>query len=131
MPCPAAVPCSAVTTVSSYSEGMNIAIPVTSDGQVEPRWGRAPMVAVATVDAGQVTDWVVHRVGWDVAHDEGTEGSHHARIVRFLRENAVEAVVVDHMGQGMLHTLGKMGIPVLPARSADAREAVLQAVATR
>ncbi|WOP19981.1 NifB/NifX family molybdenum-iron cluster-binding protein [Raineyella sp. LH-20] len=103
---------------------MNIAIPVTADGQVEPRWGRAPMVAVATVESGQVTDWVVHQVGWDVAHDQGTEGSHHARIVRFLRENAVEAVVVDHMGQGMLHTLGKMGIPVLPARAADAREAV-------
>ncbi|QGF23706.1 NifB/NifX family molybdenum-iron cluster-binding protein [Raineyella fluvialis] len=109
---------------------MNIAIPVTSDGQVEPRWGRAPRVAVATLDAGQISDWVVHHVGWDVAHDEGTEGSHHARIVRFLRENAVEAVVVDHMGQGMAHTLDKMGIPVLPARSADAREAVRQALVT-
>ncbi len=109
---------------------MNIAIPVTPDGQVEPRWGRAPIVAVATVEGGQVTDWVVHPVGWDVAHDQGTEGSHHARVVRFLRDNAVEAVVVDHMGQGMLHTLAKLGIPVLPARTADAREAVRQALAT-
>lgn len=88
------------------------------------------MVAVATrEDDGHISDWGVHPVGWDVAHDEGTEGSHHARIVRFLRENGVEAVVVDHMGQGMQHTLGKMGIPVLPALSQDAREAVARAEA--
>lgn len=104
---------------------MKIAVPVTTDGHVEPRWGRAPLVAVATrADDRRITDWVVHQVGWDVAHDQGTEGSHHARIVRFLRENEVEAVVVDHMGPGMVHTLGKMGIPVLAARSEDAREAV-------
>lgn len=104
---------------------MKIAIPVTADGHVEPRWGRAPMVAVATREDDQrISDWVVHQVGWDVAHDEGTEGSHHARIVRFLRENEVDAVVVDHMGAGMQHTLGKMGIPILPALSDDSRRAV-------
>lgn len=86
------------------------------------------MVAVATRgDDRQISDWVVHQVGWDIAHDEGTEGSHHARIVRFLRENEVEAVVVDHMGQGMLHTLEKMGLPVLRALSEDARQAVVLA----
>lgn len=107
---------------------MRIAIPVTADGQVERRWGRAPMIAVATrEDDRSISDWVVHRVGWDVAHDQGDEGSHHARIVRFLRENEVDAVVVDHMGQGMRHTLGKMGIPVLPALSEDARRAVVLA----
>lgn len=109
---------------------MRIAIPVTPDGRVEEGWGRAPLVAVATREDGGITDWEVHQVRWDVAHDEGTEGAHHARIVRFLRDNAVEAVVVDHMGQGMRHTLGKMGIPVLPALSADARQAVEQAPAS-
>lgn len=86
------------------------------------------MVAVATrEDDRRISDWVVHRVGWDVAHDEGTEGSHHARIVRFLRENEVDAVVVDHMGAGMQHTLDKMDIPVLPALSQDARQAAVLA----
>ena len=88
------------------------------------------MVAVATrEDDQQISDWVVHQVGWDVAHDEGTEGSHHARIVRFLRENQIDAVVVDHMGEGMQHTLGKMGIQILPAMSGDARRSVEQAPA--
>ncbi len=86
------------------------------------------MVAVATREEDRrISDWVVHQVGWDVAHDEGTEGSHHARIVRFLRENEVDAVVVDHMGAGMQHTLAKMDIPVLPALSQDARQAVVLA----
>ena len=88
---------------------MRIAIPVTPDGHVEQGWGRAPLVAVATREDGAITDWAVHQV---------------------RRDNAVEAVVVDHMGQGMRHTLGKMGIPVLPALVPDARQAVEQAPAS-
>lgn len=103
---------------------MIIAIPVTPDGGVEQRWGRAPRIAVATVEHGAITAWHEHAVGWDVAHDEGTEGSHHARVVRFLRDNGVTHVAVDHMGAGMQHTLGRMGIPILAVRSLRAREAV-------
>ncbi|NCD18107.1 MAG: dinitrogenase iron-molybdenum cofactor [Actinobacteria bacterium] len=108
---------------------MTYAIPVTPDGGVEQRWGRAPRIAVATVEGGAISDWQEHAVGWDVAHDEGTEGSHHARVVRFLRENAVTHVVVDHMGAGMHRTLGTMGIEILPVRSPVAREAVQLAAA--
>lgn len=108
---------------------MRIAIPVTPDGHVEQGWGRAPLVAVATREDGAITDWAVHQVRWDVAHDEGTEGSHHARVVRFLREHGVTHVVVDHMGAGMHHTLGRMGIEILPVRSNLAREAVALAAA--
>lgn len=105
------------------------AVPVTPDGGVERRWGRAPRIAIARVEDGAVTDWQEHAVGWDVAHDEGTEGSHHARVVRFLREHGVTHVVVDHMGAGMHHTLGRMGIEILPVRSNLAREAVALAAA--
>jgi len=109
---------------------MIIAIPVTPDGAVEERWGRAPRLAVASVVDGRIADWTEHAVGWDGAHDQGTEGAHHARVVRFLRENGVTHVVVDHMGAGMRHTLGKLGIEILPVRSPFAREAVELAVAS-
>lgn len=102
---------------------MIVAIPVTPDGQVGRRWGRAERVAVAAVEGGAVTAWTEHDVRWDLAHDEGTEGAHHARVVRFLREHGVTHVVVDHMGQGMARMLATMGIPVAAPRAADAREA--------
>ncbi len=108
---------------------MKIVIPVTPDGQVDPRWGRAPRVAVATVNDGSITDWQEHAVGWDVLHDEGTEGSHHARVVRFLREQGIDAVVARGMGGGMAHTISRMGLPILPAPDPDARTAVVRAVA--
>ncbi len=109
---------------------MNIAIPVTSEGRVEQRWGKAPRIAVAAVADGAITGWDEYAVGWDLAHDEGTEGSHHARIVRFLREHEVTHVVVDHMGAPMQHTLGRMGVVILGAGSPDARESVILAVAS-
>ena len=87
---------------------MIVAIPVTEDGGVGRRWGKAERVAVAAVDDGAVTAW---------------EGSHHARVVRFLREHGVTHVVVDHMGAGMVRMMATMGIPVSAPRSADAREA--------
>ncbi|WP_130865305.1 NifB/NifX family molybdenum-iron cluster-binding protein [Acidipropionibacterium timonense] len=108
---------------------MNLMIPVRPDGSVEPRFGKAPMVAVATLDqSGEVTDWQTFQVDWDRLHDEGTEGSHHARIVRFLRDHDVDAVVATHVGPGMQRTLTSMGLPMLPATDADARTSVVEAV---
>ena len=107
---------------------MIIAIPVDATDQVAHGWGRAPRVAIATVSDGVVTDWQVHDVGWDVAHDEGTEGSHHARVVRFLKDNAVEMVVAEHMGDGMVRTLGSMHLPVVLGAAGDARASVLSAL---
>lgn len=109
---------------------MNLMIPVRPDGSVEPRFGKAPMVAVAGVDeSGAVTSWQTFQVDWDRLHDEGTEGSHHARIVTFLREHEVAAVVATHVGPGMQRTLNSMGLPMLLATDSDARTSVTAAVA--
>jgi len=105
-----------------------IAIPVDAADQVAHGWGRAPRIALATVADAAITGWQVHDVGWDVAHDEGTEGSHHARVVRFLKDNAVEMVVAEHMGDGMVHTLGSMHLPVVLGAAGDARASVLAAL---
>ena len=107
---------------------MIIAIPVDVADQVAPGWGRAPRIALVTVTEGAITGWEVHDVGWDVAHDEGTEGSHHARVVRFLRDNAVEMVVAEHLGDGMVRILGSMHLPVVLGAAGDARASVLAAL---
>ncbi len=107
---------------------MIIAIPVDAHDQVAHGWGRAERVAVATAIDGAITDWQVHEVGWDTAHDEGTEGSHHARIARFLIDNHVETVVAEHMGDGMVRMLGSMNLPVVLGADGDARTCVLEAL---
>jgi predicted Fe-Mo cluster-binding NifX family protein len=107
---------------------MIVATPVDALGQTAHAWGKAHWVGVARLDETGVADWEVHETGWDVSHDQGNHGAHHARIVRFLRENAVEAVVVNHMGEGMRRVMAKMGIALLPATQGDARASVLAAV---
>ncbi|MGC3995635.1 MAG: NifB/NifX family molybdenum-iron cluster-binding protein [Propionicimonas sp.] len=107
---------------------MIVATPVTAEGQSAAAWGRARWIGIADVRDGTVSAWEIHEVGWDASHDEGTHGSHHARIVRFLREQRIEAVVVDHMGPGMVQVMNTMGIPVLPAAPGDAQASVLVAL---
>jgi len=106
-----------------------VATPVTVDGQSAGAWGRAHWVAVAQVTGPRLTAWTIHEVGWDESHDLGSHGSHHARVVRFLKDQGVDAVVVDHVGAGMAQVLQTMGIPVLAATPGDARASVLAAVA--
>lgn len=107
-------------------DGMRICVPITADGSIDPRWGRAERVAVADVDGGTIRRWDEFDVGWGTLHDSGTEGAHHARIARFLRDNGVEAIAVSHVGPGMQRMLGTMGIRVDAAHSGDARAAVTQ-----
>ncbi|MFT4108676.1 NifB/NifX family molybdenum-iron cluster-binding protein [Propionicimonas sp.] len=107
---------------------MIVATPVTAEGQSAAAWGRAHWIGVADVRDGAVAGWAIHEVGWDVSHDEGTHGSHHARIVRFLKEQGIAAVVVDHMGPGMVQVMNTMGIPVLPATPGDARVSIIAAL---
>jgi predicted Fe-Mo cluster-binding NifX family protein len=106
---------------------MIVAIPMGPDGRMGHSWGKARAVAVADVAAGVITGWSEHEVRWDALHDEGTHGSHHARVVRFLRDNGVEAVVVDHVGEGMRRTLTSMGVALHEGHSGDARQQVLAA----
>jgi predicted Fe-Mo cluster-binding NifX family protein len=95
--------------------------------QVGGGWGKAQRVAVASVELGEIEAWEEIDVRWDLSHDEGTEGSHHARIVRFLRERGVEVVVAGHMGPPMRSTLAKLGVRVVIGASGDARASVLAA----
>lgn len=103
---------------------MIICIPVTLDGNVDPRWGRADWVAIADVQGGEIKTWREVEVSWNKLHDEGSEGSHHARVVKFLRENSVDVVVVNHMGDGMTRMLQTMEIPVHLGAVGNARAAV-------
>ena len=89
---------------------MRVCVPITAKGQVDPRWRRADRVAVATVVDGQIAGWQEFTVGWGTLHDEGTEGAHHARVARFLRDNQVQTVAVRHVGPGMQRMLGSMAI---------------------
>jgi predicted Fe-Mo cluster-binding NifX family protein len=103
-----------------------VAVNVVGD-QVGDGWGRAARIALATVDGGAVVDWTEHDVRWDVAHDQGGEGAHHARVVRFLRENGVQVVVTGHMGPVMANTLQKLGVRTALGVTGDARAAAVTA----
>ncbi|NMM17941.1 MAG: hypothetical protein HHJ14_12755 [Cellulomonas sp.] len=104
---------------------MIVCITVSDDGNAGGGWGRAHRVALATVSEGTITDWREVEVGWDTAHDEGTEGSHHARIARFLIDNHVEVVATGHLGPPMARMLSTMGIRTHVDAHGDARAAVL------
>lgn len=108
---------------------MNVCVPVTDQGQVGHGWGRAPRVAVATVDGGQIQQWREFDVAWDRLHDEGSDGQHHARVARFLREHEVTVVLAGHMGAGMSRMLATMGIRTVLEAAGDARSQVLRATA--
>lgn len=104
---------------------MIIATPVTEDGQVDPRWGKAPRVAITQIEDGVIERWDEHEVGWDVLHDEGAHGTHHGRIVKFLRENQVDAVIIAKCGAPMLNTMQKMGLIIALDAEGPARDVAL------
>jgi len=103
---------------------MIVCAPVTGEGLIDPRWGRADRVAVADVVDGEIVSWLEVEVSWSRLHDEGTPGSHHARVVTFLRDHHVEAVLSNHAGDGMVRTLDAMGLPLHLGAAGDARAAV-------
>ena len=106
---------------------MRIAIPITPDGLVDHSWGRAPRVAVFDVDDGVVSKQLDLAVEWDRLHDEAGEGNHHARVARFLRDNAVDRVAAQHMGAPMVQMISRMGIETVLDASGDARLAAQEA----
>jgi len=107
---------------------MIVCIPVTDDGHVGGGWGRAHRVALVTIVDDSPLGWQEIEVGWDTAHDEGTEGSHHARIARFVIDHHVDAVVAGHMGPPMARMLDKLGIRTSVGAEGDARAAVQAAL---
>ena len=104
---------------------MIVCVPVTDDGMVDPRWGRAGKVAVADVKGGAIASWREFEVRWDEQHDIGSEGGHHARVAQFLREHRVEVVVANHMGPPMAQMLDRLGILARLEAHGDARRAVV------
>ncbi len=110
---------------------MVLCVPVTVDGSVDPRWGRASRVAVVQATGDTISHWQEFEVGWDVEHDTGGEGAHHARVARFLIDHHVEAVVANHMGPGMQHMVERMGVVLHMGAEGDARAAVAAALRPR
>lgn len=106
---------------------MIVAIALTPEGTAGQGWGRAPRVAIARLEDGRIEAWDEHDVRWDVLHDEGPEGGHHARIARFLQAQAVDLVIAGHMGPPMVQMLARMNIATRLGAAGDPRAAVLAA----
>jgi predicted Fe-Mo cluster-binding NifX family protein len=104
---------------------MVVCVPVTTEGLIDPRWGRADRVAITEVTGDGIEAWQEYDVGWDALHDAGTDGSHHARVARFLQGHKVEGVLANHMGAPMVHMLERMGLKIWLGATGKAREAVL------
>jgi predicted Fe-Mo cluster-binding NifX family protein len=109
---------------------MIIGVTTTPHGTVGGGLGRAQTVAVADVRDGEVTSWTEVPVGWGDLHGIGPEGTHHARIVRFVREHALECVVTSGLGESMRTTMGKLGVVVRTDLTGDARAAAAAATTT-
>ena len=109
---------------------MLVCVPVTSDGEIDPRWGHAARVAIVDVKGGVAADWREFDVAWDELHGVGTEGAHHARVASFLREQGVQVVAADHVGPGMVTMLARMGVTLRLGASGDARHAAIVAAAS-
>jgi predicted Fe-Mo cluster-binding NifX family protein len=106
---------------------MVICLAVADDGCIVHRWGRAQRVAIAAAEGGAITCWEEFDVSWDTLHDTGSEGAHHARVARFLREHQADTVLAQHMGGDMARMLQKMGVAVRLGIVGDARRAVTAA----
>lgn len=104
-------------------------IPVTEQGEVDGGFGKAYRVALGTFDGNAITDWNEVVVDWRTSHDQGTHGSHHARIVKFLLDNEVTHVLTGHMGESMQNTIAKMHLALKLELSGDARTAVTDSLA--
>ncbi|MDI3297977.1 MAG: NifB/NifX family molybdenum-iron cluster-binding protein [Bacillota bacterium] len=102
---------------------MRVALPVDADGQIFPHFGRAPRLAVATLEEGKVRDWQVLDVDWGSSHDLVPRGEHHRRVFQTLREQGVDLVLAGEMGEGMVRSLSGVGVEVVLGVAGDARSA--------
>jgi predicted Fe-Mo cluster-binding NifX family protein len=105
---------------------MRVCVTVEDD-QVGHGWGRAERVAIAEVVDAEIASWTEYEVRWGDLHDSGTEGAHHARVARFLREHRIDLVVTVNMGEEQHRMLTKLGVRIVLGASGEARAAVLAA----
>lgn len=115
------------STQRGYPSIVILCVPITNDEMVDPRWGRADRIAVATVYEDDIVTWQVINVNWSSLHDEGSPARHHARVASFLKDHKVEMVVANHVGDGMVRMLKTMDIPLCLGASGAARESILNA----
>src|ERR1019366_6128195 len=106
---------------------MVICLAVADDGCIDPRWGRAQRVVIATVEAGTIIGWEEFDVSWDALHDTGSEGAHHAREAPFLRQHPADNMLDHHMVERLARMLQKLGVTVRLVIVGDARRAVTPA----
>lgn len=102
---------------------MIVGVTTTPDGAVGGGLGRAQTMAVADVRDGEIAAWTEVAVGWGDLHGSEPEGTHHARIVRFVREHGLECVVTSGLGDGMRTTMAKLGVVVRTDLVGEARAA--------
>lgn len=107
-----------------------ILLTVGEDGGIAGGLGRARDVVLAQVSHGEVLEWALCPVGWDVLHDSSPHGAHHARVMAFIQARGVDAVVAGHVGPGMRRVLADAGVEVFTITGVLARTAALDA-ATR
>lgn len=101
-----------------------VCVPMNTDGTVTPRLGQAPSVAICRVGGGQVEAWTEHPVAWDTTYGVDVLGVHHPRVIRFLREHKVDAVVADQVCESMQSVLDSLDIRLYPGLTGDAHAAV-------
>lgn len=104
-------------------------VPVSTEGMVEDLpLGRVHSVATCRVADGQVVDWVEHVVDWDTSYGVDVPGPHHTRVVRFMRDHEVGAVIAGDVCDSVTTVLTHMGVDVRTQATGNAREAVLSFV---
>lgn len=111
---------------------VRVAVAVNPDQTVAAKWGRAPLVATATiaVDRCEVVEWDVHEVNWDQSAARGSHAAHHARVLQFLRQQRVDLVAgPSRIGLAMARSLSNAGLRAdLAPSGGPARARVLTAV---
>ncbi len=87
--------------------------------------GRAHRVALTSIENGVVGPWDVIEVKWGEAHELENEGSHHARVAKFVRDRGANEIVASGAGPDMRRMLERLGVRLTLA-SGPARPAVEQ-----
>jgi predicted Fe-Mo cluster-binding NifX family protein len=105
-----------------------VCIPLNADGTIHDRLGQANSVAICQVDGDSVSDWTEIVVDWDTTYGVDVLGVHHPRVIRFLQEHQVNAVVADNVCDIMKSTLPTLGVTVHAGVTGDARSVVAEAM---